>query len=252
MASRCPERHNRKRAMEVKKSARADIERRRPMGFLLGLVVALSLLLAALEYSSNPSGDDAGDADFDETAQDYEMMPPEDQEAYEAPAPSMPAPALAERLNIVEEEVASDLPPEQDDARNDITCSDAEEPANEMAPPDDATAPTLDGKDNPLHFQVVERLPEFPGGPAELMKWLTKNLRYPSQALKNKQQGEVMVQFVINRDGTLSDFKVTKSAGTALDSEALRVMRMMPKWTPGEDHGRKCRTLFIIPVVFKI
>ena len=122
-----------------------------------------------------------------------------------------------------------------------------------MVPPDDPTAPTLDGdNDNPLNFQVVERLPEFPGGPMELMKWLTKNLRYPSQALSQKQQGEVMVQFIINRDGTLSDFKVTKSAGTALDSEALRVMRMMPKWTPGEDHGRKCRTLFIIPVVFKI
>ncbi|WP_315546309.1 TonB family protein [Prevotella koreensis] len=239
--------------MEVKKSAGADLERHRPTAFILGLIVALSLLLVALEYSSNPIGDEPGDTEFDEMAQDYEMMPPEEQQDYNVPAPATPTPALTEMLNVVDEEVATDLPEEKDKVQNDITNSDVEDAKNEMAPPDDPTAPTLDGdNDNPLNFQVVERLPEFPGGPMELMKWLTKNLRYPSQALSQKQQGEVMVQFIINRDGTLSDFKVTKSAGTALDSEALRVMRMMPKWTPGEDHGRKCRTLFIIPVVFKI
>ena len=239
--------------MEVKKSAGADLERHRPTAFILGLIVALSLLLVALEYSSNPIGDEVGDTEFDEMAQDYEMMPPEEQQDYNVSAPVTPTPALTEMLNVVDEEVATDLPEEKDKVQNDITNSDVEDAKNEMAPPDDPTAPTLDGEnDNPLNFQVVERLPEFPGGPMELMKWLTKNLRYPSQALSQKQQGEVMVQFIINRDGTLSDFKVTKSAGTALDSEALRVMRMMPKWTPGEDHGRKCRTLFIIPVVFKI
>ncbi|RRD02440.1 energy transducer TonB [Prevotella sp. OH937_COT-195] len=239
--------------MEVKKSARADLEHRKPMGFILGLIVALSLLLAALEYSSNPDGDTIGDTEFDETAQDYEMMPPEERQEYEIAAPALPAPALTELLKVVEEDIPHDIRQEQDKTLNDITNSDTEEPKNEMIPPDDPTAPTLDAdKDNPLNFQVVERLPEFPGGPAELMKWLTKNLRYPSQALQQKHQGEVIVQFIINRDGTLSDFKVAKSAGTVLDNEALRVMRMMPNWIPGEDHGRKCRTMFIIPVVFKI
>ncbi|MDD7317506.1 MAG: TonB family protein [Prevotella sp.] len=239
--------------MEVKKSVGADLEHHRPTGFLLGLIVALSLLLVALEYSSHPDAGEAGDTEFDEMAQDYEMMPPEDRQEYEAPAPAVPTPSLAERLNIVEEDVANDVAKEKDDAPNDITNTDVEDAKNEMAPPDDPTDPALDGNsDNPLNFQVVERLPEFPGGPTELMKWLTKHLRYPAQALSRKQQGEVLVQFIINRDGTLSDFKIAKSAGTALDSEAMRVMRMMPKWTPGEDHGRKCRTLFIIPVVFKI
>lgn len=238
--------------MEVKKSAQADLERRKPTGFLLGLIVALSLLLVALEFSSNPSDEGTGDNEFDEMAQDYEMMPPEEQQEYNAPIPVLPTPALSERLNIVEEDVATELN-KDDENKQDITNTEAEAPKNELVPPDDPTAPTLeDDPDNPLHFQVVERLPEFPGGPSELMKWLTKNLRYPSQALTLKQQGEVMVQFIINRDGSLTDFKVTKSAGTVLDNEALRVMRMMPKWKPGEDHGQKCRTLFIIPVVFKI
>ena len=238
--------------MEVKKSAQADLERRKPTGFLLGLIVALALLLVALEFTSNPPEESNADTEFDEMAQDYEMMPPEEQQEYEAPAPLVPVPALTERLNIVEEEVATDIK-EEGEKTQEISNTETEGPKNEMVPPDDPTAPTLeDDPNNPLHFQVVERLPEFPGGPMELMKWLTKNLRYPSQALSQKQQGEVMVQFIINRDGTLTDFKVTKSAGTALDNEALRVMRMMPKWTPGEDHGKKCRTLFIIPVVFKI
>lgn len=238
--------------MEVKKSAQADLERRKPTGFLLGLIVALALLLVALEFASSSAEDSNADAEFDEMAQDYEMMPPEEQQEYDAPAPMVSAPALTERLNIVEEEVATDIK-EEGEKTQEITNTETEGPKNEMVPPDDPTAPTLeDDPNNPLHFQVVERLPEFPGGPKELMKWLTKNLRYPQQALTRKQQGEVMVQFIINRDGTLTDFKVTKSAGTALDNEALRVMRMMPKWTPGEDHGKKCRTLFIIPVVFKI
>lgn len=238
--------------MEVKKSAQADLERRKPTGFLLGLIVALALLLVALEFASSSAEDSNADAEFDEMAQDYEMMPPEEQQEYDAPTPMVPAPALTERLNIVEEEVATDIK-EEGEKTQEITNTETEGPKNEMVPPDDPTAPTLeDDPNNPLHFQVVERLPEFPGGPKELMKWLTQNLRYPQQALTRKQQGEVMVQFIINRDGTLTDFKVTKSAGTALDNEALRVMRMMPKWTPGEDHGKKCRTLFIIPVVFKI
>ena len=223
--------------MEVKKSAQADLERRKPTGFLLGLIVALALLLVALEFTSNPPEESNADTEFDEMAQDYEMMPPEEQQEYEAPAPLVPAPALTERLNIVEEEVATDIK-EEGEKTQEISNTETEGPKNEMVPPDDPTAPTLeDDPNNP---------------PMELMKWLTKNLRYPSQALSQKQQGEVVVQFIINRDGTLTDFKVTKSAGTALDNEALRVMRMMPKWTPGEDHGKKCRTLFIIPVVFKI
>ena len=95
--------------MEVKKSAQADLERRKPTGFLLGLIVALALLLVALEFTSNPPEESNTDAEFDEMAQDYEMMPPEEQQEYEAPAPLVPAPALTERLNIVEEEVATDI-----------------------------------------------------------------------------------------------------------------------------------------------
>ena len=107
--------------------------------------------------------------------------------------------------------------------------------------------------DNPLNFHTVEDLPKFPGGAVELMKWLTKNLRYPSDAQRNKKEGKVVVQFIVNKDGTMSDLKVVKSAQYAsLDREALRVMRKMPKWTPGVQNDKPCRTMVCIPVVFKL
>ena len=238
--------------MEVKKSAQADLERRKPTGFLLGLIVALALLLVALEFTSNPPEESNTDAEFDEMAQDYEMMPPEEQQEYEAPAPLVPAPALTERLNIVEEEVATDIK-EEGEKTQEISNTETEGPKNEMVPPDDPTAPTLeDDPNNPLHFQVIERLPEFPGGPMELMKWLTKNLRYPHYAKSLRIEGKVVVSFIINTDGTTSDPLIVQSAHAYLDEEAMRVVRAMPRWKPGENHGKPCRTLFAIPVVFKL
>lgn len=84
------------------------------------------------------------------------------------------------------------------------------------------------------------------------MKWLTKNLSYPVIAQQQKIQGKVLVSFIINKDGTISSPKVVKSVSPELDREALRVIRIMPKWKPGEDHGKPCRTYFCIPVVFKL
>ena len=84
------------------------------------------------------------------------------------------------------------------------------------------------------------------------VQWLTKNLKYPLAAQRAKRQGTVLVSFIVNKDGTIADRKVVKSASPDLDREALRVLRLMPKWKPGEDHGQPCRTYICIPVVFKL
>ena len=101
-------------------------------------------------------------------------------------------------------------------------------------------------------FQVVENQPEFPGGMAELMKYLKKNLRYPQICKEQGVQGRVIVQFVVNPDSTLSDFNVIKSVNPHLDKEALRVVSSMPKWKPGEQRGKPVRSQFIIPVTFRL
>ena len=87
-------------------------------------------------------------------------------------------------------------------------------------------------------FMVAEQMPEFPGGMKEMLKFLQENVKYPENAMKNNVQGRVIVQFVIEKDGTPTEFKVLRSVDPDLDAEALRVLQTMPKWKPGMQRGR--------------
>lgn len=101
-------------------------------------------------------------------------------------------------------------------------------------------------------FQVVETQPEFPGGMAELMKYLQKNIRYPQICKEQRVQGRVIVQFVVNADSTITDVNVVKPVNPYLDQEALRVVKAMPKWKPGEQRGEPVRVRFTLPVTFRL
>ncbi|MGN1217811.1 MAG: TonB family protein [Phocaeicola sp.] len=101
-------------------------------------------------------------------------------------------------------------------------------------------------------FMVVEQMPEFPGGIQELMSFLSKNIKYPASAMKNNIQGRVIVQFVVEKDGTPTEFNVIRSVDPTLDAEALRVMKEMPKWKPGMQKGQAVRVKYTVPVSFKL
>ena len=101
-------------------------------------------------------------------------------------------------------------------------------------------------------FQVVEEMPEFPGGMAECLKFLAKNIKYPTIAQENGVQGRVIVQFVVNQDGSIVDPLVVRSVDPYLDKEALRVIKMMPKWKPGKQRGKAVRVKYTVPVTFKL
>ena len=101
-------------------------------------------------------------------------------------------------------------------------------------------------------FQVVETQPEFPGGMAELMKYLQKNIRYPQICKEQRVQGRVILQFVVNADSTISDVNVIKPVNPHFDKEALRVVKAMPKWKPGEQRGEPVRVRFTLPVTFRL
>ena len=101
-------------------------------------------------------------------------------------------------------------------------------------------------------FMVVEKMPEFPGGMQELINYLSKNVKYPASAMKKNVQGRVIVQFVVEKDGTPTEFKVLRSVDPDLDAEALRVMKEMPKWKPGMQKGQAVRVKFTVPVSFKL
>lgn len=101
-------------------------------------------------------------------------------------------------------------------------------------------------------FMVVEKMPEFPGGIKELMSFLSKNIKYPASAIAKNVQGRVIVQFVVEKDGTPTEFKVMRSVDPALDAEALRVMQEMPKWKPGMQRGQVVRVKYTVPVTFRL
>jgi protein TonB len=101
-------------------------------------------------------------------------------------------------------------------------------------------------------FQVVEEMPEFPGGMAECMKWLSKNMKYPTISQENGVQGRVIVQFVVNRDGSIVDAVVARGVDPYLDKEALRVVGLMPKWKPGKQRGKEVRVKYTLPVMFRL
>ena len=101
-------------------------------------------------------------------------------------------------------------------------------------------------------FEVVEESPSFPGGVAKLYEFLSKQLRYPEMAKENGIQGKVFVQFVVCKDGSIKDVKVIKSIHNTLDKEASRVVKRMPKWSPGKQRGKAVNTKFTLPIKFKI
>ena len=166
----------------------------------------------------------------------------------EEPKEEKPAPTT--RINPVDEHVVKEMPDRSLEAQQQLLEGETEDAKEEEVPPIPPVA--IDADNNPLSFRVVERLPEFPGGMVEFMKWLTKNLKYPESARRQNMQGMVVVSFIVNTDGTTSEARIVRPKHPDLDREAMRVVRMMPKWKPGEDHGKVCRTMISIPIVFKL
>ena len=101
-------------------------------------------------------------------------------------------------------------------------------------------------------FDMVEQAPQFPGGQAELMSWLGKNIRYPVIAQENGIQGRVICQFVVGSDGSVRDIKVMRGVDPSLDKEAIRVIQSMPKWIPGRQNGKAVSVRYTLPVTFRL
>ena len=101
-------------------------------------------------------------------------------------------------------------------------------------------------------FDVVEQMPQFPGGDAALFEYLSTHIKYPTIAEENGVQGRVIVTFVVERDGSITDVKVVKSVDPSLDKEASRVVAGMPKWIPGKQNGSAVRVKYTVPVTFRL
>lgn len=229
--------------MDTKKTYKADLEHRRKYILLAAFIGVTALFLVALEIPLAEPAADLSMADIERLAADTEYVPMADTEAVPTDE-SAAEPDVTDNIRIVDEDVtAEELTLEGETV--DGPAEEAEEAvvAEAVLPPTIADGPVL---------RVVECLPEFPGGMAAFTKWLTDNLHYPPSARKQKVEGRVVVSFVVNADGTITNHKVVTPADDRLDSEALRVIGLMPPWTPGKDRGEPCRTMMVLPIVFAL
>ena len=180
--------------------------------------------------------------------------PPIDKNTPPPPPPDLPPPPpktvkfTPPVIKPDEEVKAEDVPPPIEDIKE-------AEPApvtDENVQYDFKEAPTVVEEAKPTIFTYVEQMPDFPGGQTELMKFLQKNLRYPPAARENGIEGRVVLQFVVDESGNISDIQVLRDIGGGCAEEATRVVKMMPPWKPGKQNGNPVKVYFKLPVTFKL
>lgn len=233
--------------MEIKKAPHADLERGKGLNLLLGLVVALSVLFTALEWRSlaqvEHSARDTSQDVLENTVQLEELKQEEEPEPEQVEQPQQELVVeLPETFNVVDNNVEVAQTSFISDPNDNRTST----------PPPAPVAPEPVQEEADEIFQVVEQAPEFPGGQSELMKYLSSSIRYPEIAVENGIQGRVIVQFVVEKDGSATQVEVARGVDPSLDKEAIRVVKEMPKWKPGQQRGKPVRTKFTLPVQFRL
>ena len=227
--------------LEVKKAPVADLEGKKTTGLLVGFIFILAIMFVAFEWTRRDKIETGEILEAPMLIFEEEVIPITMQEKPVAPVP-VEAKAITETIEIVE-----------DDAEIEETMIMSDEDMGEVVEIQNIENVVVEEPEKEEEiFQVVEHMPEFPGGTAELMKYLQKNIKYPTISQENGVQGRVIVQFVVNRDGSIVEPTVIRSVDPYLDKEALRVVSTMPKWKPGEQRGKPVRVKFTLPVQFRL
>lgn len=227
--------------MEIKKAPKADLEEKKSLFFEIGLVLALAVLLFAFEWKSS-TGEVSTFQTVPEEQVEEEIIPIT-QQMLKPPPPPPPAPKLTDLMEITDDASSIDEDLEILDAEDDSENKPVENPSDFGEYGDEET-----GDDD--IFQIVEDVPTFPLG--DVSKWIAKNVKYPQIAAENGVQGKVFMNFVIEKDGSITDVKVLRGVDAALDKEAIRVIKSMPKWKPGKQRGKPVRVSFNLPIVFQL
>jgi len=225
--------------MDAKKTPKADLETKRMLFVQFGLVIALFLVFVAFEYKSYDER--KIETGTREAIDIVEEIIPVTEQKVQAPPP--PPPTVTTVINIVEDEV---------------------EVATEIEIDAEATQKTEIAEYVPIQmeeevevkedhiFTIVEADAEYPGGEKARMEFLSKNIRYPTMARESGIQGRVHVTFVVEKDGSVTDVVVTRGIGGGCDEEAVRVVRLMPKWIPGKQRNKPVRVQFNLPIKFTL
>lgn len=231
--------------MEVKKLSVVDLEDKKLTNYLMGLVIVIAAFYATLEFGNREVVERVydnfaeifdDDADIVSTTMEQPLPPP----------PPAVTKSISDELILVDDDSHEE---------NDNMISSEDLGAAVVAPApkvvEVAKVPDEVIEDNEI-FKIVEKMPEFPGGMAACLKFLANNIKYPTISQEHGVQGKVVIQFVVNKDGSIVDPTVVRSVDPHLDKEALRVISMMPKWTPGMQRGKPVRVKYTVPVTFRL
>lgn len=225
--------------MDLKKSPKASLEDKKMFFLLIGFVMVLSLIYIGLEWTKsevtvyeNVNSDFLVEDELDVIQTSQEVTPP---------PPPPPAPEVVEVLNVVEND--------KETASIEINTEDDKDKVVVISAP---VAPRVVEEEDNVVFQVVETMPSFPGGDMAMMKYMSENIKYPVIAQENGIQGRVICQFVVNKDGSIVDVEVVRSVDPSLDKEAIRMIKSMPKWSPGKQRGKAVRVKYTLPVNFRL
>lgn len=225
--------------MDLKKSTKADLENKRNVFFMLGLVVALGVTLLAFEWTSKPAkADSLGSVHAQEVE---EEIIPITREQEIKPPPPPPPPKVVEVLNIVDDDVEIEDELEIEDTEAD------DETVIDVAP---VIATEEEEEETAEVFFIVEDMPEFPGGDLALRKYIATNVKYPVIAQENGIQGKVYVTFVVGKDGSVYNAGIARGVDPSLDKEALRVVNSLPRWKPGKQRGKPVNVSYTVPINF--
>jgi len=220
------------------KKSNATLESKKFMFILMGFIVALSVLYISFEWSSK---DVAIHLPIDTI--DLFIDDPHIAQTQEPPPPPPPPPLemVLDVLNPVpDDELVASIPPagSEDDGRAVI--------------PQPVPRVEIIEVPSDVPIDIAEIMPEFPGGIAALMQFLRNNIRYPVLAIENNIQGRVVLQFIVNTDGSIVDIQVVRSIDPLLDREAIRVVQTMPHWRPGKQGNQPVRVRFTLPIKFQL
>lgn len=225
--------------MEIKKSAKANLDDKKLTFTLIGLVVALFIVWRVFEYRSYDK------QEYEAFARTVEVMDEEMEiTKQEQPKPQVQAPKpQVTQIQVVE-----------DDTEVEDIDINAEVDQDEVIEEYVYEAPEIEEEEivEEEVFLSVEENPEFPGGTAKLLEYVQKNLKYPMMARESDIQGRVFVGFVVEKDGSISNVRVLRGIGGGCDEEAVRVVQTLPKFKPGKQRGNPVRVQYTLPIVFKL
>ena len=223
--------------MELKKTPEADLGKKAGLYRNIGLVVSLAIVLFAFEYKSY---DDDGVKNLGAVQDDFEDLmeiPPTEQPP--PPPPKIQQPEIIEVPD--EEEIEEEIEVDLDVDMTEETV--IEEVVFEEAPEEEEAEEI---------FTIVEDQPGFPGGMPAFYQFVSKNMKYPNTARRMGIEGKVFVQFVVDKDGTITEVQAIKGIGAGCDEEAVRVLKSSPKWSPGKQRGKSVKVRMILPITFKL